>query len=60
MQTVVGNVDKLDHTKIKNICSSKARIKKLKMKPQSCKKCLQYRCLTKDSYPEQIMNSYNN
>ena len=49
MQTIVGNVDKLDHTKIKNICSSKDRIKKLKMKPPSCKKCLQYRCLTKDS-----------
>ena len=52
-----GNNDTLNYNKIKNFCSSKDIIKKVKNNPQNWGSYLQYIYLTKDQYPEFLKNS---
>ena len=52
-------IDELNFITIKNVCTSKDPIKKVKRHPTQREKILQLICLIRGLYPEYIKNTYN-
>lgn len=57
--TIKDKIDKLDYFRIKNLCSSKDTVKKIKRQDTDWEKIFVIHIAEKDLHPENTKNSYN-